>query len=168
MPITLRPATRDDVPMLEAWDQEPTVAASDPNDDWDWEQDTLGAEGLENLIAELDHRPIGFIQITDLLRDASCYWGSPQEGFKAIDIWIGEPDARGKGAGREMMEQAIRRCFDDLTIHTILIDPITTNTAAIAFYRRLGFTFLENRRFGQDDCAVHQLTRQNWNKGLNP
>jgi aminoglycoside 6'-N-acetyltransferase len=49
-----------------------------------------------------------------------------------------------------------------------LIDPITTNTAAIAFYRRLGFTFLENRRFGQDDCAVHQLTRQNWNKGPNP
>lgn len=162
--ITLRPATPADVPLLEQWDEEPDVAASDPNDDWDWANDTLGAEGLENLIAELDGRPIGFIQITDLVRDASRYWGDPQPGFMAIDIWIGEPDARGQGAGRAMMELAIARCFADPAIHTILIDPLKTNTDAIGFYRRLGFTFVENRRFGQDDCAVHALRRTDWEK----
>ena len=163
--ITLRPATPADVPMLERWDEDPVVAASDPNDDWDWETDTLGAEGLENLIAELDGRPIGFIQITDPVRDASRYWGDPQPGFMAIDIWIGEPDARGQGSGRAMMKQAIARCFADPLIHTILIDPIETNTDAIGFYRRLGFTFVENRRFGLDDCAVHALRRADWEKG---
>jgi aminoglycoside 6'-N-acetyltransferase len=162
MPVTLRPATPADVPLLEAWDEDPVVAASDPNDDWDWEHDMLGAVGLENLIAELDGRPIGFVQITDLLRDASNYWGNPQVGFKAIDIWIGDPNDRGKGAGRAMMEQAITRCFADTTVHTILIDPIVTNADAIGFYRKLGFTFLENRRFGADECAVHQLTRLGW------
>ncbi len=163
--ITLRPATPADVPMLERWDEDPVVAASDPNDDWDWETDTLGAEGLENLIAERDGRPIGFVQITDLMRDASRYWGDPQPGFMAIDIWIGEPDARGQGSGRAMMKQAIARCFADPLIHTILIDPIETNTDAIGFYRRLGFTFVENRRFGLDDCAVHALRRADWEKG---
>lgn len=165
--ITLRPATPDDISLLEAWDDEPVVAASDPNDDWGWEQ-TLATDGLENLVAELDGRPIGFIQITDLVRDESRYWGEPQPGFLAIDIWIGEPDLRGQGHGRAMMELAIARCFEDPAIHTILIDPITTNADAIAFYRRLGFTFLETRQFGDDLCAVHQLTRQIWQQGPNP
>ncbi len=160
--ITLRPATPEDVPMLVAWDEDPVVAASDPNDDWGWENDTLQAEGLENLIAELDGRPIGFVQITDLLRDASRYWGEPQSGFMAIDIWIGEPDVRGQGHGRAMMAQAIARCFADPAIHAILIDPLATNSQAIGFYERMGFAFLENRRFGQDDCAVHRLTRHDW------
>jgi aminoglycoside 6'-N-acetyltransferase len=167
MPLILRPATPDDIALLTQWDDEPVVAASDPNDDWDWPE-TLAAEGLENLIAELDGRPIGFVQITDLERDASRYWGDPQPGFMAIDIWIGEPDARGHGAGRAMMEQAIARCFADPLIHTILIDPIETNTDAIGFYRRLGFTFIESRWFGPDECAVHQLTRTDWNKEHQP
>jgi aminoglycoside 6'-N-acetyltransferase len=167
MPIILRPATTDDIPLLDQWDEEPIVAASDPNDDWDWPQ-TLAAEGLENLVAELDGRPIGFIQITDLMRDASRYWGEPQAGFKAIDIWIGEADVRGLGHGRTMMRLALERCFADPSIHAVLIDPVTTNTDAIAFYPRLGFTFLENRRFGDDDCAVHQITRDTFTQGTNP
>jgi aminoglycoside 6'-N-acetyltransferase len=168
MPIVLRPATPADVPLLEKWDEEPVVAASDPNDDWDWETETLVAEGLLNLIAELDGRPIGFIQITDPMRDASRYWGEPQPGFKAIDIWIGEPDARGGGHGRDMMSQAIGLCFADPAIDHILIDPIATNHEAIAFYRKLGFVFLENRTFGADVCAVHRLTRDDWQKGTAP
>jgi aminoglycoside 6'-N-acetyltransferase len=128
----------------------------------------MGAVGLDNLIAELDGRPIGFIQITNLMTDESRYWGDPQPGVMAIDIWIGEPDVRGQGHGRTMMQQALDRCFTDPSIHTVLIDPIATNTDAIAFYQKLGFTFLENRRFGADDCAVHHITRTQWNKGINP
>ena len=164
MTITLRPATADDIPLLEAWDADDVVAASDPNDDWDWPE-TLAAVGLENLMAEKDARPVGFIQITDLVADESRYWGEPQPGFMAIDIWIGEPDARGQGTGREMMRQAIARCFADPAIHTILIDPISSNTDAIAFYQKLGFTFRETRVFGADTCAVHQLTRIQWTEG---
>jgi aminoglycoside 6'-N-acetyltransferase len=159
--VTLRPATAADIPLLEAWDEEPVVAASDPNDDWDWPQ-TLAAVGLENLMAEADGAPVGFIQITDLLRDASEYWGSPQPGLKAIDIWIGEADHRGQGLGRAMMALALERCFADEAIHTVLIDPIETNHDAIAFYQRLGFSFLEARKFGADTCAVHQINRAQW------
>jgi aminoglycoside 6'-N-acetyltransferase len=160
--IKLRPAVQDDVPLLEQWDNEPLVAASDPNDDWNWADDTLKAEGLENLIAEVDGRPIGFVQITDLLRDASRYWGPPQSGILAIDIWIGEPSLRGLGHGRTMMNLALERCFAIPSIHTVLIDPICSNLDAIAFYRRLGFTFVEERVFGKDTCAVHQFTRAQW------
>jgi aminoglycoside 6'-N-acetyltransferase len=159
--IHLRPASLEDVALLEAWDDEPVIAASDPNDDWDWPQ-TLAAVGLENLVAELNGRPIGFIQITDLLTDASQYWGPPTAGQKAIDIWIGETDQRGQGHGRAMMALALQRCFADPTIKSVLIDPVESNTDAIAFYQRLGFAFVEKRTFGSDICAVHQITRAAW------
>jgi aminoglycoside 6'-N-acetyltransferase len=160
--IVLRAATQQDVPLLEMWDEDPVVAASDPNDDWDWAQDTLVAEGLENLIAEWNGRAIGFVQITDLVCDASRYWGPAQPGYKAIDIWIGEANMRGRGHGRTMMHLALERCFADPSIHTVLIDPIETNQEASVFYQKLGFTFLERRVFGRDTCAVHQLTREQW------
>jgi aminoglycoside 6'-N-acetyltransferase len=165
MTIVLRPATLDDVPMLEAWDDDPDVYASSPNDDWDWGRQTLATEGLTNLIAELDGRPIGYIQLTDLARDASKYWGEHQAGLMAIDIEIGEPDMRGKGYGHTMMGLALELCFSDPTIQAVLIDPLITNIRAIAFYQRLGFTFIENRWFDQDHCAVHQLTRAEYEKG---
>lgn len=165
--VTLRPATAADIPLLEAWDDEPVVAASDPNDDWDWPQ-TLAAEGLESLIAELDGRPVGFVQVTDLLREASQYWGPPQPGLKAIDIWIGAAGDRGKGYGRAMMTLALERCFSDTAIHTVLIDPIASNHDAIRFYQRLGFRFAGNRRFGEDDCAVHEITRAEWRTHFPP
>jgi aminoglycoside 6'-N-acetyltransferase len=168
MPITLRPATRADIPLLEAWGEDADVHASSPNDDWDWAGQTLVTEGLENLIAELDGRAIGYIQITDLARDASHYWGPHQQGLMAIDIEIGEPDMRGHGHGRAMMGLALARCFSDPTIEAVLIDPLTTNTRAIAFYRRLGFTFLENRWFDQDHCAVHILKRETYEQGNLP
>jgi aminoglycoside 6'-N-acetyltransferase len=168
MTVVLRPATLEDVPMLESWDDDPDVHASSPNDDWDWEGQTLVTEGLTNLIAEVDRHPIGYIQLTDLARDASKYWGEHQAGLMAIDIEIGEPDMRSKGYGRTMMGLALRLCFSDPTIQAVLIDPLITNTRAIAFYRRLGFEFLENRWFDQDHCAVHQITRAAYEQGTPP
>jgi aminoglycoside 6'-N-acetyltransferase len=39
----------------------------------------------------------------------------------------------------------------------VLIDPLASNTRAHRFYGRLGFRFVERRRFGQDDCFVYRL-----------
>ena len=62
--ITLRKAKPSDQPILEYWDQQEHVIASDPSDDWDWENE-LADEPIwrEQLMAELDDRPIGFLQI---------------------------------------------------------------------------------------------------------
>lgn len=37
--IQLRSATAADAPLLRHWDEQPHVLASDPNDDWQWEQE---------------------------------------------------------------------------------------------------------------------------------
>jgi aminoglycoside 6'-N-acetyltransferase len=61
-----------------------------------------------------------------------------------------------------MMELALARCFTDSSVKSIVIDPLATNTRAIRFYERLGFEFVEQRRFGDDDCSVYQLTRSRY------
>lgn len=58
-----------------------------------------------------------------------------------------------------MMRLAIDRCFADPTVGGILIDPMASNDGARRFYERLGFRFVENRSFGDDDCAVYRLER---------
>jgi aminoglycoside 6'-N-acetyltransferase len=73
-------------------------------------------------------------------------------GLRAIDIWIGEEDYLGRGLGTEMMRMAISRCFaDPSVVDGILIDPMASNDCARRFYERLGFRFVENRKFGDDE-----------------
>lgn len=158
--ISLRPATAADLDLLRHWDEQPHVIASDPNDDWQWEVELDHTpDWREQLIAEMDGRPIGFIQIIDPAREESHYWGAVPPDLRAIDIWIGEETDLGKGYGTQMMQLAITRCFADPSVQAILVDPLASNTRAHRFYERLGFRFVEFQRLGEDDCSVYRLNR---------
>lgn len=163
MTVTLRPATLDDLARLEAWDAEPHVLESDPNDDWGWESE-LGrqVDWREQLMAEVDGVAIGFVQIIDPAREESHYWGEVAADLRAIDIWIGEAAYLGRGYGTRMMELALARCFADAAVTAVLIDPLASNRRAQRFYARLGFAAVGPRRFGLDDCLVMRLERDDW------
>lgn len=163
-PIRLRPATEADIPELERWDRKPHVRAcmgreaEGPPADWR-EEMAFHAICGEILIAELDGRPIGVLQIIDPHRDPSRYWGEMTAGYRAIDIWIGEESDLSKGYGTQMMRQALARCFAEPEVAAVLIDPLVSNTAAIRFYRRIGFRDVGPRRFDEDDCLVLRMDR---------
>jgi aminoglycoside 6'-N-acetyltransferase len=161
--MELRPATPDDISLLRYWDEQPQVIASDPNDDWQWETELYRSpDWREQLIAEIDGRAIGFIEIIDPAREDDHYWGDVAPDLRAIDIWIGEEADTGKGYGSEMMKLAIDRCFACPSVTAILVDPLASNSRARRFYERFGFRFVEERRFGEDDCAVYRLDRDDW------
>lgn len=163
MTLTLRTATIADLELLRRWDEQPHVVAADPNDDWQWETELRRTpEWREQLIAELDGRPIAFVQILDAAREETHYWGDVRENARAIDIWIGEADDLGKGYGTQIMRMALARCFADPTVTAVLIDPLASNTRAHRFYERLGFEFLEDRRFGTDECRVYRMARSQY------
>ena len=163
--VTLRSANINDLALVRHWDTQPHVIASGVDgDEWNWAEE-LGKnpEWREFLIAELDGRPIGFLQIIDPRLEESHYWGAGVEpNLRAIDIWIGEADDLGKGYGTEMMRRAIEKCFAPPEVTAIIIDPLASNTDAHRFYERLGFKFVERRRFDDDDCFVYRLERADW------
>lgn len=161
--ISLRKANIHDLSLLKFWDEQPHVISSDPNDDWDWENElTHEPEWREQLIAEIDGKPMGFIQIIDPAKEESHYWGDIGENKRAVDIWIGPPEYLGKGYGTEMMSLALDRCFSDQKVTEVLIDPLESNTRAIEFYKKVGFRFLEKRTFGTDECIVLSIAREDW------
>lgn len=163
MHIMLRPATLSDLDLLQRWDEQPHVIASDPDDDWNWSLELdRNPDWREQLIAELDGRPIGFVQIIDPAREETHYWGEVPERLRAIDIWIGEQNCLGQGFGTRIMQLTIDRCFAEPEVTAILIDPLLSNKQAIRFYERFGFQFVERRQFGDSDCAVHQLDRSEY------
>jgi aminoglycoside 6'-N-acetyltransferase len=163
MKIALRPATSADLDLLQYWDEQLHVLAADPNDDWGWEVELdRTPDWREQLIAEIDSRPIGFIQIIDPAREDSHYWGNIAENLRAIDIWIGEESDLGKGYGTQMMKLALNRCFPNPLVTAVLVDPLASNTRAHRFYERFGFKFLDRRQFGSDDCFVYCLKREDW------
>lgn len=159
----LRRADFADVPILQRWDEAEHVRAVSGDDEpWDWPHE-IDTPWQEVWICQVDGRPIGVVILLDAAGEPSNYWadasGPVSPGTFAIDIWIGEPEAIGRGYGTAMMKHAIQRAFDAHLAHTILIDPLETNTRAIGFYRRLGFTEVGPRRFGHDDCLVLELRR---------
>ena len=163
--IKLRPATIDDLSLLKHWDEQPHVIESDPNDDWKWETELLlHPDWQEHLIAELDDSPIGFIEIIDPAKEELHYWGDVPDNLRAIDIWIGEKENLGKGYGTQIMHLAIDRCFKNKNVTAIIIDPLDTNVDAHRFYERLGFQFVEHRKFSDDCCSIFQLDRKHWNE----
>jgi aminoglycoside 6'-N-acetyltransferase len=167
--IQLRKANIADLPVLLHWDEQPHVIESDLDDNWDWENELLYEPAWrEQLMAELDGRPLGFVQIIDPALEETHYWGEVPQGLRAIDIWIGEAADLGKGYGTIMMQQAIERCFADPSVNAILIDPLATNVRAQRFYERMGFRFVEQKRLGDDesDCFVFELSREDWERRL--
>lgn len=161
MPVRLRPVRPDDAVTLAAWDARPHVREATGDDDLaDWDEELAGEPAWRDWwMAEEDGRPVGIVQIADPAEEPTHYWGAIGPGHRAIDIWIGEPDALGRGIGTIMMRFALERCFAAPDVHTVVIDPLERNVAARRFYERLGFEAVGPRRFGDDDCIVYHLTR---------
>ena len=157
----LRLAIPSDLRLLQSWDEKPhIIASSGLDDDYHWETELpRQVEWREFLIAEIEGRPIGFMQIIDPALEESHYWGEIEPNLRAIDIWIGEEDDLGRGYGTQMMRLALDRCFADNNVKAVLVDPLTSNTRAHRFYERLGFKRIERRTFGNDDCFVYRLER---------
>lgn len=160
--MKLRFASLSDAALLRRWDTEPHVIAARGDDgEFEWERELQREpDWRELLIAEVDGRPVGFMQIIDPAREDSHYWGEVGGNLRAIDIWIGAAADLGRGYGTTMMRLAVQRCFANEAVEAVLVDPLVTNSRAHRFYERLGFYMSERRSFGPDDCLVYRLDRE--------
>jgi aminoglycoside 6'-N-acetyltransferase len=169
--MKLRPATPADLGTLRLWDEKPHVIAASGEDAglFDWEHELARRpDWRELLMADVDGRAVGFIQIIDPREEETHYWGDVEPGLRAIDIWIGDEADLGRGYGTQMMHRALARCFEQAAVHGVLVDPLAANRRAHRFYERLGFVCVDRRMFGADDCRVFRLPRETWERRGGP
>lgn len=163
--VRMRPARTEDAVVLRRWEKAPHLAGLLGDGDWMWEQSLANPHPSHTpFIAEVGGKPVGFLELLDTETDPERYWGGLPSGYVAIDLWIGDAAYLGKGVGREMMRQALERCFARAGIHTVLVDPLISNTASHRFYERCGFTYLGDRLFDDDACRVFGISRDQWEK----
>lgn len=162
--IKFRHVTIEDLDLLKYWDTKQHVIDCDPDEDWDWDEElSYDPDWRELYIAELNNKPIGAVQIIDPHLEETHYWGiNVGQNKRAIDIWIGEEYNLNKGYGTIMMHIAIKKCFENEKVKTILIDPLKSNTKAQRFYRRFGFEFIEDRFVEGILCSIYELKREKY------
>lgn len=161
--IKLRAATPNDLALLQHWQRQAHVIEAGIGEDWQWQRELQrDPDWREQLIAECDGHPLGFVQIIDPAREDSHYWGEVPANLRALDIWLGQEADLGLGYGSEIMRQVLGRCFKDDRVAAILVDPLASNRRAHRFYQKFGFAAVEDRRFGEDDCRIFRLDRSTW------
>jgi aminoglycoside 6'-N-acetyltransferase len=85
-----------------------------------------------------------------------------EDGYRAIDIVIGDSHNLGKGYGTIIMGLILDKCFEDESVKGVYIDPLSINLRAIKFYQKIGFEFVLNRNFDEDNCDVYYLSREKY------
>lgn len=136
--VSLRPIREADIPALWRWLHEPEVVEfwGDPDET----VEEVRAENLEpdvypcwRFIIEREGAPVGLVQYWHDDPDPEWWWSA------GIDILIGEPGARGRGAGIEAIRVLLRHLFEVKHLHRVTIDPQVRNERAIHVYERAGF-----------------------------
>lgn len=160
--MILRRATIADAALLDDWRGRAHVQAGfGAEDPPDWEEElSINEDWHDPVIAEVDGRPVGYMEIIDPAREPTHYWGDVEDNLRAIDIFIGNAADLGKGYGAQMMRLALARCFTPPEITAVIIDPLVSNDDAIRFYERLGFRHNGVRNFYGNDCHVMRLERK--------
>jgi RimJ/RimL family protein N-acetyltransferase len=150
--LSFRPLTDDDLPMLHRWLNEPGIVA------W-WEGDDVTREGVQRQygsaaraddsvrlhIAELDGRPVGWIQCW-FLADEDDVEGWVERGFgtattAGIDYLVASPDDRGAGLGTAMIDAYVVRVVfgEHPWITTVGSDPDQDNERSWRALASAGF-----------------------------
>jgi aminoglycoside 6'-N-acetyltransferase len=175
--VELRPLRRADFPLLARWLAEPLVAR------W-WAHETTpeaverdfgpavdGAEPARMYLGWAEGRPIGFVQVY-ALADCPEYAAelvgvcAVPPGALSIDYLIGEPSARGRGLGAELIAAGVGRGFADHPgAQEVLVPVAAANVASRRALRRAGAEEYAEGELTPDnpvdprDHVVHRLAR---------
>ena len=167
MPITFRLMTREDLPLVHEWHQQPhvvrwwTVRKTFEETENHYLPTIEGTEPTQHYIALLDGEPLGMVQ-TYLVSDYPDYAALIEEGegTAGLDLFIGDEALTGRGLGTEM----IQRFIDEIVFarpETIacMADPAVRNTASLRAFEKAGFRKVRELVDPQDG-ELHALVRR--------
>lgn len=146
--VTLRPASRDDVPLILALIRELAEYEREPDavqtDEAMLATNLFGdAPGAEVVIADVDGQPAGFALF---FHNFSTWLG--RRGLYLEDLFV-RPEYRGRGVGQVLMTYLAKLAVER-GCGRFEWSVLDWNTPAIEFYRRLGAV-------GMDEWTVQRL-----------
>lgn len=147
--ISFRPVTEADLPTLAGWLRQPHLVEwwGDPDEELDLIRETIkGSDGTEGFLFLIDGEPAGYIQSwlpERYAHDAKWLAEAPwlarvPKGALGIDIFVGDPECVGRGAGSAALSAFCRRLFAAGAPH-LIIDPDSANLRAVRCYAKAGF-----------------------------
>jgi GNAT superfamily N-acetyltransferase len=156
--LTLRPASRDDVPTIRSLVRELAEFERELEScvltEADLLRDGFGAEPyFHAVIAEWDREPVG---LALYFFNYSTWQGRP--GLYLEDLYV-RPSHRGRGIGRALL-QHVAQVAVDRSCGRLVWQVLDWNEKAIAFYRSLGAPVLKDwltMRLAGDD--IRRLAR---------
>ena len=154
--LTIHPVTRDDVPTLlalirglAAFEKKPHKAVAT---EADLLRDGFGPQPkFRALIAEWDDRPAGYASFFYFY---STFQGSPALFLE--DLFVLD-ELRGKGIGKALLAAVVKLAIEE-GCFGLRWEVLDWNRPAIAFYEKLGATFMNERKVvAFDEGAMRRM-----------
>jgi len=160
----MRPVAAHDLPVLEAWDEDPEIIALmgrkyADRSTTDWFRSLQGRRTCRAwVIMTHDQRLIGELELAEI------NW---RAGTAELRICIGEKDCWSHGFGTDAIQSALRMAFGHYELRSIYLRVFATNERAVRVYQRLGFRkeailTPSSRREDPAPVLLMSLTRQRW------
>lgn len=161
---TLRPLMRDDIPQVEAWDNDPEIAAlmgSQPlrETPQEWYHRTLTDRSCRALAIETkDGRLIGTVMLAEI------NWRSKTA---EVRICIGYKECWGAGYGSDALRTVLGLAYEAWGLSSVYLRVFLTNERAIRCYARCGFRRVgvlaaSHRRADPSKVLLMALSRERW------
>jgi aminoglycoside 6'-N-acetyltransferase len=160
--IRFRPLEEADLPQIEAWLRTEHVAK--------WWRDPLeiavekrqaaleGRREVDHYVILEDERPVGMIQTYLVAHHPE--WGElvgAEPDAAGVDLFVGEPDAVGRGLGAEILREFVRAIVFDRPETTAAIATVEeANRRSCRAFEKAGFRHL---RDVEEDGLPHRLMR---------
>ena len=137
--IYLRLMTYDDTDRIVAWRNSDAVRKNfiyqalftrQSHENWIRTHVETG-DVVQMIICNLtDDKPLGSVYIRDIDR---------HHNKAEYGIFIGEPEARGRGVGTAAAKLMLRYCFEEERLHRVYLRALSDNGQAIRSYEKAGF-----------------------------
>jgi RimJ/RimL family protein N-acetyltransferase len=142
--VELRPFGRDDFDRLIGWIDSPEAMRDWAAIFFDYPLTIAQLEeylaeaqaGRKRLFVAIDAesgRAFGHIELSHILPHLSAFMSR---------VLVGDPEFRGRGFGRRLVETFVRYAFDEFQFHRLDLGVLPTNTRAIRTYEKVGFQYV--------------------------
>lgn len=146
-PLTLRPMTAHDLPMLHQWLNRPHIV------EWwggerpalqevlrDYDPKALAEARVTPWIGMLGDVPFAYAQSYVALGAGDGWWEDETDpGVRGIDQSIADPALLGRGLGTRLVRALVDHLFTDPQVTRVQTDPAPDNARAIRCYEKAGF-----------------------------